>query len=299
VPGVQLAQILGPLKNNGGPTQTHALVAGSPAIDAGDPGGCRDSSGALLQTDQRGFARHVDGNQDSTARCDIGAVEFGAGSATLVDFDGDGLSDMGVYRNGAWFIRRSFDGGITAVEWGGLPQDKPVPGDYDGDGKTDIAVYHSDGGNWFVVGSSAGFFTPAMNFGGSGFIPVPGDYDGDGETDAAVYQSSTGNWFVVGSSAGFFTPALNFGGPGFVPVPGDYDGDGETDAAVYQMSSGNWFAVGSSVEFFTPALNFGGAGYLPVPGDMMEMGRPMRPCIRRVAGIGLWWDRLWDSLLLH
>ena len=43
VPGVSLAQILGPLKNNGGPTQTHALLAGSPAIDAGDPGGCRNS----------------------------------------------------------------------------------------------------------------------------------------------------------------------------------------------------------------------------------------------------------------
>ena len=74
VPNVSLAQILGPLKNNGGPTQTHALVAGSPAIDAGDPGGCRDNSGALLQTDQRGFPRNVDGNGDGTARCDIGAV---------------------------------------------------------------------------------------------------------------------------------------------------------------------------------------------------------------------------------
>src|SRR5262249_60727782 len=85
VPSVSLAQILGPLKNNGGPTQTHALVAGSPAIDAGDSSGCRDDSGALLQTDQRGFPRNVDGNSDGTARCDIGAVEFGAGSATLID----------------------------------------------------------------------------------------------------------------------------------------------------------------------------------------------------------------------
>src|SRR5206468_2451942 len=58
VPRVGLAQILHPLKNNGGPTQTHALVAGSPAIDAGDPGGCRDNSGVLLQTDQRGFPRN-------------------------------------------------------------------------------------------------------------------------------------------------------------------------------------------------------------------------------------------------
>jgi hypothetical protein len=28
---------LGPLANNGGPTETHALLVGSPAIDAGDP----------------------------------------------------------------------------------------------------------------------------------------------------------------------------------------------------------------------------------------------------------------------
>jgi hypothetical protein len=48
VPGVGLAQILGSLKNNGGPTRTHALVAGSPAIDAGDPGSCRNSSGSLI-----------------------------------------------------------------------------------------------------------------------------------------------------------------------------------------------------------------------------------------------------------
>jgi hypothetical protein len=60
---------------------------------------------------------------------------------TPVDFDGDGISDMTVYRDGLWFILRSSDGGQTTVGWGGLPQDIPVPGDYDGDGKVDIAVY--------------------------------------------------------------------------------------------------------------------------------------------------------------
>ena len=60
---------LGPLQNNGGPTQTHALLSGSPAIDAGDPGGCRDEFGALLTTDQRGFNRPALG-------CDIGAFEL-------------------------------------------------------------------------------------------------------------------------------------------------------------------------------------------------------------------------------
>jgi CSLREA domain-containing protein len=66
---------LGPLQNNGGPTLTHALLAGSPAIDAGNPIGCIDNSGAILTTDQRGFARN--------GRCDIGAHEYNSpGAAT-------------------------------------------------------------------------------------------------------------------------------------------------------------------------------------------------------------------------
>jgi uncharacterized Zn-binding protein involved in type VI secretion len=51
---------LGGLADNGGPTFTHALLAGSPAINAGDPAACP-------ATDQRGTAR--------TATCDIGSYE--------------------------------------------------------------------------------------------------------------------------------------------------------------------------------------------------------------------------------
>ena len=68
--------LLGPLANNGGPTQTHALVVGSPAIDRGNPNGCLDSTGAPLQTDQRGLPRAFDGNGDGRAACDIGAFEY-------------------------------------------------------------------------------------------------------------------------------------------------------------------------------------------------------------------------------
>jgi hypothetical protein len=74
--GVQLSSILNPvLAFNGGPTQTHALVPGSPAIDAGGIA-CTDASGNPLLTDQRGRPRIIDGNSDGTARCDIGAFEF-------------------------------------------------------------------------------------------------------------------------------------------------------------------------------------------------------------------------------
>jgi hypothetical protein len=62
--------ILGPLMSNGGPTQTHALLAGSPALNTADPSGCKDTAGTLLATDQRGSPRTAGG------RCDIGAYEL-------------------------------------------------------------------------------------------------------------------------------------------------------------------------------------------------------------------------------
>jgi CSLREA domain-containing protein len=66
---------LGPLQNNGGPTLTHALLVNSPAIDAGNPSGCDDPHGIILTTDQRGYARPIDGDSDGSQRCDIGAFE--------------------------------------------------------------------------------------------------------------------------------------------------------------------------------------------------------------------------------
>jgi len=63
---------LGPLQNNGGPTQTMALPSGSPAIDAGNPVGCTDNHGHLLKTDQRGQTRP---DKEDTGGCDMGAYE--------------------------------------------------------------------------------------------------------------------------------------------------------------------------------------------------------------------------------
>lgn len=70
----QVSPSLGPLQDNGGPTLTHALLSGSPAIDTGQPGNCTDSLGAPITTDQRGFQRPADGA--GTLRCDIGAYEL-------------------------------------------------------------------------------------------------------------------------------------------------------------------------------------------------------------------------------
>lgn len=64
--------LLGPLANNGGPTQTLALLSGNPAIDAGNPSGCTDGRGHLLKTDQCGAPRP---DKKDRIGCDIGAYE--------------------------------------------------------------------------------------------------------------------------------------------------------------------------------------------------------------------------------
>jgi subtilisin family serine protease len=105
------------------------------AIDMGSPGFDNNSGFGLIQAD----------------------VAFGTVRNEPVDFDGDGNSDIAVYRDGTWYIIRSSDGGFTITGWGGLPQDLPVPADYDGDGKVDIAVYRN--GTWYIIRSSDGGVT--------------------------------------------------------------------------------------------------------------------------------------------
>jgi hypothetical protein len=74
--------LLGPLADHGGPTMTHALLPGSPAIDTGDPTAVPGAGGVPLH-DQRGapFPRVAGG------QIDMGAFEY----QTLgdMDFDGD------------------------------------------------------------------------------------------------------------------------------------------------------------------------------------------------------------------
>ena len=69
-----LDALLGPLTDNGGPTQTHPLRPGSPAIDAGDDSACPSA-------DQRAVHR------PQGPHCDIGAFELEPGRVERVDID--------------------------------------------------------------------------------------------------------------------------------------------------------------------------------------------------------------------
>ena len=179
---------------------------------------------------------------------------------TLFDFDGDGKSDISVFRpdNGAWYLNQSANG-FTGSQFG-VSTDKLVPADYDGDGKTDIAVYRN--GTWYLSRSQSGF--TGVAFGDGNDIPQPADFDGDGKAELAVFRPLNGTWYILNLATNQFT-AYQFGASTDKPVASDYDGDGKADIAVFRPSNGVWYLNRSNAGF--TSQQFGISTDLPSPAD--------------------------------
>lgn len=192
---------------------------------------------------------------------------------TPFDFDGDGKSDISIFRpsNAEWWINRSSDGNTNAYQFGS-PTDEPVPADYDGDGKTDIAFWRPSTGEWFVLRSSDLTFFAAP-FGNATDIPAPGDFDGDNKADLAVFRPSQGTWFINKTTGG--VQITQFGINGDQPVVSDYDGDGKADIAIFRpmggSGSGEWWMNRSTAGLF--ATPFGSSTDKTVPGDYTGDGK--------------------------
>ncbi|QQS40675.1 MAG: VCBS repeat-containing protein [Acidobacteriota bacterium] len=196
-------------------------------------------------------------------------VPSSAGS-TLFDFDGDGKTDVGVFRRNPgsfapnrgpegstsqWWILNSSNLGTFAAAFG-QPDDVPVPADYTGDGRTDIAFFRPSTSEWFVLRSEdQSFFS--FPFGAAGDRPAPGDFDGDGIADPAVFRPSIGTWFIFRSSDQQ-TASVPFGVAEDLPTVADFDGDGSDDIAVFRPSVSQWWQFRSTAGII--AYQFGETG---------------------------------------
>ncbi len=197
----------------------------------------------------------------------------------MVDFDGDGKSDIGLFRPGTrvWYLRNSSTNQTTgaAVQWG-LANDVPFTGEFDGDGRTDLGIYRPSNTTWYILKSTAnygGWF--AVKYGVATDVPMLGDYDGDGKTDIALFRPSTRVWYVMRSSTNYASGfALQWGVTNDKPVTGDFDGDGRNDIGVFRPGNGTWYILRSSLNYTSPlAIKYGVGTDTLVPGDYDGDGR--------------------------
>lgn len=257
--------------------QSFAVGGGTGSINVTAPAGCgwTATESAAWITITGGASGSGNGTVSFTVAANTGAARndtiTAAGQAFAVtqagvattrrtaDFDGDGRSDVSVFRpsTAVWHLNQSTNG-YTGVAFG-LSTDRLAAADYDGDGKTDIGVFRPSTGTWYLLRSTLGF--TGIAFGQNGDIPAPADYDGDGKADLAVFRPSTGTWYLLRSTLG--STGIAFGQNGDIPVAGDYDDDGKSDVAVFR--AGVWYILRSTFGF--TGAQFGTAGDKPVVGD--------------------------------
>ncbi len=203
----------------------------------------------------------------------INSRSFGSGSLDVPltgDFDGDGQTDLAVYRpsTGQWFAQESSTkyAGQLLVTFG-APKDIPVPADYSGNGKTSIAVYRPSTGQWFFNGESLPLTFTTFK---TGDIPVPGNYDNTGKDEPALYRPSTGQWIIDGPNG---VHTISFGGATDIPVPGAYSalttGNAAVGPALWRPGTGQFFIRtpngGTALDQFK-------VGDVPAPGDYDGIG---------------------------
>ena len=212
-------------------------------------------------------------------------VVFGIRGAIPIsgDFNGDGKSEVGVFKDGQWFIDLNDNGVWDAGDlWARLGHkgDRPVTGDWDGDGKTDIGIYgRAWRGDPRALAHEPGIPDPHNeNTAVQKNVPRPENQTPVGKR--TLQLTSTGK-----PRADLIDHVFLYGTAGDHPVVGDWNGDGTATIAVFR--NGVWHRDMDGDGKWTKAdrtAHFGQPGDLPVAGDFNGDG---------IDELGIYRDGVW------
>jgi len=140
--------------------------------------------------------RYLQRTPNGDMRADVIDHVFHYGNSEHVpvagDWTGDGIRNIGIFRNGTWCLDADGNGRWTEGDWTvkfGRAGDLPVVGDFNGDGSDEIGVFRS--GQWIIDingNRQMDAHDKVFQMGEAGDLPVAGDWNGDGIDDPAVYR---------------------------------------------------------------------------------------------------------------
>ena len=184
----------------------------------------------------------------------------GTRQKTPVDFNGDRISDIVVYRRGAWIFYPAASG-----IWTGQTSTSciPAPADYDGDGRSDFSLFCA--GAWHFYRSNGSYLKGIWTGGVAGDLPVPADYNGDGRDEVVIHRRGAWVGFDYNTGQQIWSVWTGPGTANAIPLPMDYNGDGRAEFTVY--AGGAWNFYRQDGAYVKGIWTGGAAGDIPVPGD--------------------------------
>ncbi len=200
-------------------------------------------------------------------------ITYGLSTDTPItgDWNGDGKSEIGVFRSGQFILDQDNDGvADTRVNFG-MTGDRPVTGDWDNDTFYEIGVYRTvlgsqgqfilDNTTYNTPGTWTGTVSSRINFGMSTDVPIPIDWNRDGTTEIGVFRPSTRE-FIIRTD-----PVKRIGPYGLstdTPLRTWWTYTGAPMIGVYRLTSGQ----GQFIFAMRPPFryNFGMTGDLPITG---------------------------------